>query len=238
MYKAQDIYIIKPVKLIKQTTYKKYYFPYSILQKLGLIETNRYNRLLLPFKHEGFILKLKYKIEKKLPKHVHDSALIYKEQYFDFNHNNLSFGLVKDPLFAGITTKYKDILLSQEYKVFNSYIRTFYMLTKKYDKDLVVINSIYKPETLASYLTDYKTNESQKDFEQRYKKNCEKEYTIDELKTLKEKLISKEQDSSYIIELEETQNFIGAPFYNTAHAYNKNGEKIYPTSKTKVKKIY
>ena len=175
--------------------------------------------------------------EKKLPKHVHDSALIYKEQYFDFNHNNLSFGIVKGPLFAGITTEYKDILLSQEYQVFNSHIRSYDMLTNDYSKNLVIINSIYKPETLASYLTDQKKNESQKEYEQRYKKNCEKEYTIDELKTLKEKLISKEQNSSYITQTEQTQNCVKTHFYNTAHAYNKDGEKIYPTSKTKVKKI-
>ena len=232
--KSVDIYIIRPMKLVKKETYKKYYFPYNILYKLGLMPSSNLEELTIYFKEEkSFIDKLKYNIGKRLPEHVHKSSLIVTKKYYSFEHTNLALTVAKDHKYKSFIPEYKDILSDNTYKIKHDYI---------FDEPeiLRIEPEIFKPESLISYLMDSESpnkEETMEEFETRLKQTREREYSIEELKQIRDILLSKEHDSTHIVTKEKTQNFIGAPFYNTAHAYDKHGNKIYPKSKTKIKTI-
>ena len=223
--KAEDVYIIRPMKLVKKEKYKKYYFPYSLLYKLGLMPSSNVE---IYFKDEkSFIDKLKYSIGKMVPKHVHESALIVTKKWFSFNHTDLVLAVAKDHKYKSFIPEYKDILSNNTYKV-----KSYRIIDNP--EDLKIEPKIFEPESLVSYLMDTESpniEETMEEFEERLKQTREREYSIEQLKQIRNMISSKEHDSTHLVTKEETQDFIGAPFYNTAHAYDKHGNKIYPKSK-------
>ena len=235
-FKVKDIYIIKPVKLEKQNKYLKYYFPYSILDKLGLLISNS-EKLLISFKNnKSFLDKIKYKIAEKTPDYIHKAALICHKKYYTYDHENITFAIAKDPKhYKWMITEYKDVFKDSIYKT----EKCFDYCGLGQNNNLIIQKKIYEPENLTTYLLEAErptAKETSKEFQKRLEETKEREYSIAQLEQLKQKIISEEKDESYVVTIEETQNYVGAPFYNTLHAYDKEGNKIYPKTITKVKK--
>ncbi len=233
-FKVGDILILRPLKLVKETKYYSLKFPYNILYKLNLLKPD--SHILSKFlRGRTFKERLRYKIESKVPDRICKSALLAKKEEYEFNHHNLTFGV--DPKIDR-QNGYQDIFADNEYKKNTSFVNINPYLKNTNQDKLVIDKAIIEPESLAYYISKIErenSDESYKEWEQRYNEIKEREYSLEELKKLKEDIIAKEKDKSFIKITEKTQVFVDPVFYH-GFSYNAKGDKIYPKQTTKVKK--
>ena len=201
---VKDLFIVRPVKLIKEEKYYKFNFPYNILYKLHLIEPNRFKLI----SNNSLMEKLKYKISMKIPDHIMFFAPMNLKRKYNYSTENLSLA-IKDK------KVYRDI--------FNNYIYYIGKYPLSHDEKALIINQdIFEPQSLGFYLVkDYK-KESFSKWNKMLSQVIEKRYSKDELEQIKKEIMAEENVVNLILK-EETQNNKARTL--TSHFHTKNKVK-------------
>ncbi len=231
-FKAKDVYIVRPLKLVKIDKQIKFEFPYNLLYKMGLIETDKNELItLMEKKHHSVKEKLKLELsdyQKKFPQFiVADSAISQITQNFVADADKLTLATV-----SSLFDSYTDIFSLEQYTIDSEH------------NEYVINRKCASPSRLSDYIKAHKiveamttNNLSRKEFidfiESKEYENVD--YTIDELKQIKDDLKLHTDDLLYTKVDYATEVFYDKKddFY---YSYNAKGEKIKPLNNYKIKK--
>ncbi len=236
-FKAKDVYIVRPLKLVKINKQIKFEFPYNILYKMGLIETDK-NELMTIMEKDHQSVKEKLTVElsdyqKQFPKFiVADSAICQTTKDFIADANKITLATLN--LFLN---SYTDIFSLEQYAIDN--------IACDCDNSEYVINlKCTSPERLSDKIKAHKIveamttrNLSRQEFiDFLESKEYENEtYTLDELEKIRDDLKTQAYDLLYTRIDRTTEVFYDAR-YDFYYSYNAKGEKIKPLSNSKIKK--
>lgn len=115
LIRPKDIYVIRPMKLVKSVEHTNLMFPYNLLANLHLIEKDEYLAAMLrdylqvhdtinPLKH------LKSRIQNSVPEHLYDAATIEKTYTFEALNSDITLGVEEGP-----RTIYADLFTGRPY---------------------------------------------------------------------------------------------------------------------------
>lgn len=224
-FKAKDLYIVRPLKLVKAKRYKKISFPYNLLMKLGLIPEDEFSS----FCEEN---PLKRKFARLLPKHFYDSFLSCSKSTYHFSKDDTAIATLDL-----INGQFCNVLTGERY---DSYVLR-HRLNYSEPTELVVSGKILSKKDLAlhlyyeelkQYWEDKKNNVAAT--EPRREDFNEKELTLDELREIRSILVSREYDRLFTVKTESSKRFV-KPFYNSSVSFDAKGNEIMPINKFKVK---
>ncbi len=225
MFKAKDLYIVRPLKLVKAKRYQKMKFPYNLLMKLGLIPKDQFST---------FCEKnpLKREIARLLPKHFYDSIISCSKSTYYFSKDDTAIAtldLIREQFCNVLTGERYDYKLRHN---LNCSEPTELVVRRKIFADTKLPSHLYI-EGLHQYWKDKENNidaiEPQRD------DFYEKELTTDELREIRQDLVSTEYDRLFTVTSENSKRFAEAPFYNSSVSFDSKGNKIRPINKFKVK---
>lgn len=206
-YKARDLYIIRPMTLIKEEQYTKSMFPYNLYAKLGFVPENNVVKGLYDSK-----IRVNESIYSYQAKDMTIATLdVYGKQYFDiFNHKTyLSYELLKRC----------DIRLAPV------------------NRGLFVRERVLKPKRLDHNMAirelKHRNDASCKLFATLQQEISKMEFTVDALREFKDMIILEEKDQLIKAKTELTNTFLEKPFLSS---FNKT-DKIRPITKVKLKQL-
>lgn len=228
-YKAKDLYVVRPLKLVRSREYIKAAFPYNLLMKLGLI----------PKAEIGVFIEkniIKRKIARKLPKHFYQSIMFGKKSKYYFSADDIAIAILDS-----MNDQYYNVLTGERYDApgfMPPHIKCFE------PTELVVNSKILKKTNLAHYIYLAELLKSQEDNknnlgieiqEPRLEEARGKEITLEELYEIRGDLASKESDRLLTVDSMSSQGFVEGPFYTSVISFDSKGKKIKPVNKFKVK---
>lgn len=206
-YKAKDLYIIRPITLVKEKHYTKTVFPYNLYAKLGFIPEN------------------------DVIKSLYDSEIRINESIYSYQAKDMTIATLDE-----YGKQYFDIFNWKTYLSYELLKRCEIRLAPV-NRGLFVREKVLKPTRLDYNMAicelKHRDDASCKMFATLQQEISKMEFTVDTLREFKNMIISEEKDQLIKAKTELTNTFLERPFFS---AFDKRDE-IRPITKVKLKHL-
>ena len=229
-FKVKELYIIKPLELLKSKTKLNFDYPYDTFYEMGLIVKDQFELLDLEMKRDKSSndkLKLKVNYIEGSRCMTIDTAIINEEKQYMMNAND-------------VTLAYLDWCVDGYRDVFSEKLYNIIMPFPHHDEitELVVDPKCDSPELLVNNLYNYEIDKPGVYTEAIKKQMLEEiencNLTLKQLKQIRESIIAENENCLYTVNTERTKVFY--PIMGAEFSYNSKGEKIRPIYKCEVKR--
>ncbi len=244
-FKVGDLYLIKPMQLVKSKSFTQLAFTYNIWAKMGLIPKDKYDYLFLDsnpsFTECPFIwlsntiqqhvhnIVLPDRVINPVPAGLYESALNRRKETFFCKAADTTIALKKG-------WGYKDIFSDTVYDLYfpKSSYRDFHDEEEACEK-LVAISDYCKDLTSAVFEERGLTDDIVKKYEliEQLEETANTELSLSELHELRERIIDKNHDEKVTYEHGHTSMW-SRKFCDTAFSFDQDGNECSPTVVNKI----
>lgn len=230
--RAKDIFVIRPMKLIRKSEHTRLMQPYDSLARLHLIAQDELDSIIIKGdlldKPKNPIKRLKAKIQRKVPKHLYDAAITEKSYTFEMLNSDITLGTA-----STFQTEYADIFRKKLY--FSDSIKCDYMFPELGEECVFIqyINSIV--DEIGKQVSKGHDFEDEIDYlEHLMSPNSrlnEKDLKI--LREILNKIQMLEESKEITVCKEETKQYADLLEF-WSYSLDINGNKIKPKTKVKI----
>lgn len=233
LIRPRDLYVSRPMRLIKSAEHARLMSPYNLLARLHLIETDEYDALTLKESLNSGSIKLsqylKAQIQSRVPEHLYDAMVTEKSQIFEISSTDITLGVETN------RTIYADLFSGKPY--FSDSIRCSHTCVEPGDEFIFIeyINSLVDELHKQVITNGYDFIDEIEYLEHLILQNhqLQDESALKTLKEILNKIRTVEGNREVTVYREETKQFIDEAHFGS-YSLDINGNKIPAKPKVKV----